>query len=118
LGSYLYKFEDDLTQREAPSQPKGSPLALTSIEAFIVDNNSLRYLPLGSEGTPFDHGTLFCVSTFRKQYYYCASDPEQALVWVNSIMEAKQEAIKRSMGHAQEDSHPNRGNILIGSAVT
>ncbi|GAX20954.1 hypothetical protein FisN_1Lu385 [Fistulifera solaris] len=106
LGSYLYKFEDHVTQRDTPSHPKGSPLALSSLEAFIVDNNSLRCLPIGNERTPLEVGTLFCVSTFRKQYYYCASDHEQALVWVNSIMEAKQEAVKRSMGHAQTDSYP------------
>jgi hypothetical protein len=106
LGSYLYKFEDHVPQRDAFSHPKGSPLTLSSVEAFIVDNNSLSFLPFDSERTPFEAGTLFCVSTFRKQYYYCANDPEQALVWVNSIMETKQEAVKRSMGHAQKDSYP------------
>lgn len=106
LGSYLYKFEDDGSKRGAPSHPKGSPLDLSSIEAYTVDNDTLKNLSLNSDRRPLEAGTVFCVSTFRKQYYYCVSDHEQATVWVNSILEARQEAIKRSMGHAQKDSYP------------
>lgn len=106
LGSYLYKFEDDNSKRGAPSRPKGSPLALSSIEVYVVGDNDLRNLAIDRETLPFEDGTVFCVSTFRKQYYYCVSDHEQATVWVNSILEARQEAIKRSMGHAQKDSYP------------
>ena len=107
LGSYLYKFEDDgFNKKDAPSHPKGSPLALDSIEAYIVDKDALRNLSLDQERRFLEAGTVFCVSTFRKQYYYCVSDHEQATVWVNSILDARQEAIKRSMGHAEKDSYP------------
>lgn len=106
LGSYLYKFDDEGYKKVAPSQPKGSPLALSSIDVYIVDKDDLRNLSFEGQREFLEAGTVFCVSTFRKQYYYSVSDHEQATVWVNSILDARQEAIKRSMGHADKDSYP------------
>jgi hypothetical protein len=105
LGSFLYKFADNLERQ----QPKGSPLPVDTIDVFLVEQGDSR----GFEGVFLDESSVpsgcksvFCVSTFRKRFYYAVADREQALLWVNALLEAKQEAVRRSMGHAHEDSYP------------
>jgi len=105
LGSYLYKFED-----ATRPNPKGSPVPLEAVDVHLINlaypddvdtmgEESLRQLPVG-------YGGVFVVCTLRKKYYYATSSREEALTWVNSIRQARQEAITRSMGHAPSDSYP------------
>jgi hypothetical protein len=106
LGSFLYKFSDNAEQQ----QPKGSPLPIDMIEVFPLEQkgNSRDFegVFLNESSMPSGCKSVFCVSTFRKRYYYAVTDREQALLWVNALLEAKQDAIRRSMGHAHEDSYP------------
>jgi len=97
LGSFLYPFKttEDL-------DPKGSPLPLELIDVCIVDSDEdlhgieliLKHLPQGFDG-------MFTISTLGKTRFYAVANDEEAVAWVNSLREAKQEAITRSMGHSK-----------------
>lgn len=106
LGSYLYKFTDTYS-----TTPKGSPIQIDAVNVNLIGSTSdisfddqgvaeaLQSLPRGCDA-------VFVVSTLRKRHYYATSDRDQALTWVNSLRQARQEAITRSMGHAPSDSYP------------
>mmetsp|Transcript_29041 Transcript_29041/g.70074 ORF Transcript_29041/g.70074 Transcript_29041/m.70074 type:complete len:259 (-) Transcript_29041:186-962(-) len=97
-GSYLYKFKD-----RASTTPKGSPIDIESLDVEIVRSTSaigvVSPLPPGYTST-------FCVSTFRKKNYYAVIDNEEANVWVQSLLEARQDVITRRMGHANQVPYP------------
>lgn len=117
LGSYLYKFVG------GKQQPKGTPVPVDSMDVFLVINNNNNKddnIARMSNNLPAGYTTMFCVSTLRKKYYYACTSREQALTWVNSLHEARQEAVRRSMGHAVKDSYPKSwlyfdslGNSLV-----
>jgi len=106
LGSFLYKFIDS-----SSSNPKGTPLPVESVDIHIVSSpdadddvsgiaEAFWMLP------PEQRNCVFVVSTLRKKYYYAASSRDDALAWVNSVQQARQEAITRGMGHAPDGSYP------------
>ena len=102
LGSFLYKFPDD---ERHDQQPKGSPIPIDEADVHLVgvhEDSAVSFckdmLTAGS--------TVICVSTLRKRNYYACSTREEALTWLNSLREAKQEVVTRSMGHASQDSYP------------
>lgn len=107
LGSYLYKFVDP---QSANAGPKGTPIPLETIDAVqvvegpVLDNNDIAEALLR---TPPMYTTVVCVSTFRKRHYFAARSREEATLWVNSVQEARQEAIRRALGHAPKDSYPS-----------
>ena len=109
LGGYLYKFTNDM---DPTKEPKGSPLPISSVDINLLDSNdatqqldaavALELLP-----PPACQG-LFLVSTLRKKHYYATTTAEDAETWVNSLRQAREEAIKRSMGHAPAGSYPTK----------
>jgi len=105
LGSFLYKFIDDTN----PSRPpKGSPIPVDSIDVNFLEGTALDSDNVaGGVELPPDCSSVFVVSNLRKKQYFAAQNREQAMTWVNSLREARQEAITRSMGHAPDDSYPN-----------
>lgn len=97
-GSYLYKFKD-----RTSNIPKGSPFEIKSLHAEPVDNG--RGIPeLGN--LPAGYSSIFVVSTLRRMHYYSVVDNEEAMLWVRSIREARQECITRNMGHATNFPYP------------
>jgi len=69
------------------------------IERDDVDFN-LQHLPEGCKA-------MFVVSTFGKKQYFAVASEEDALTWVNSLNQARQEAITRRMGHAKNMPYPS-----------
>jgi PH domain len=109
LGSYLYKFKNDrgdlLSQK-----PNGSPVRIDDINVHIVNSADRDGNDAVVAIHSFDnitHLSVFCVSTFRKNYYYACTNHDEAMVWVNTLREAHQEVITRTMGHASKDSFPS-----------
>jgi hypothetical protein len=113
LGSYLYKFKDDAGRNLLLQQPNGAPVRLDQMNVYLVttrsdhdDQEALVALHLMNKSARDDDSCIFCVSTFRKKYYYVCSSHEEALIWVNTLREASQECVTRTMGHAIKDSFP------------
>ena len=103
LGKYCYRFTDT-----SASSPKGSPVPVEAINVHVCDRgdddlDDMRfiwdYLPPGCSA-------IFTVSTFGKTQYFAVSTREEATTWVNSLREARQAAITRSMGHASHVPYP------------
>lgn len=114
LGSYLYKFKCDDGRNLLNEQPNGAPVRLDHMNVYLVATNSgyddydaLIAQNLLNQNTRDDGSCIFCIVTFRKKYYYACSDHEEALLWVNTLREACQESVKRTMGHAAKDSFPS-----------
>lgn len=114
LGSYIYRFNNHQS-----TSPKGSPIELNGLNAFIVDSNGdvkgagftddmfmddggigLDYVLMKSSLPP-GVDTVFCLASFGKQKFYATKSREDAVAWVNSINQARQEAITRRMGHSK-----------------
>lgn len=113
LGSYLYKFKDDSGRNLLHQQPNGSPVRLDHMNVYLVtpksghdDQDALIALNLLKRTARDDDSCIFCVATFRKKYYYACSNQEDALLWVNTLREACQECVTRTMGHAVQHSFP------------
>lgn len=119
LGSYLYKFKYNTihTDQQEQQQPNGAPVRLDHLNVYLVTSkasssyeDSIVYLASRKTGSIYPSSSsscIFCVSTFRKKYYYSCRNHEDAIVWVNTLREASQECIKRNMGHAVSDSYPS-----------
>jgi hypothetical protein len=123
LGSYIYKFawadgglDDEKNKRRSP---KGSPIAVVSISnSRIVDisgsateseydlaiKEALQSLP--AQALSAYTYTCFAVERFDKTTYYAVDSFDMAFTWKKAVETAKQEAIRRNMGHAPPDSIP------------
>ena len=87
--------------------PKGKPIFLQSIEHVeAISINS------ANSNISIEHGLLYymlpsmfssmlVIHMARKTQFYLLDDPDEAAVWVNSLRQAKQETITRSMGHSR-----------------
>jgi len=102
-GSFLYKFSTATSP-----DPKGSPFDLESVEAGIASTDFVDAASQLGSG----YRALVTVSTLRKQHVYAVANAEEARVWMQSIDQAKQEAITRRMGHANHVPYPTRWKHL------
>lgn len=100
-GAYLYKFKSMTS-----TTPKGSPFEVEQLAIDIlrtrqqaVDFSEIGNLPPG-------YTSIFAVSTLRRRHYYAVSDEEEAMLWVRSLKEARQEGVTRRMGHASNVPYP------------
>lgn len=103
LGKYCYRFTDT-----SALEPKGSPVPVEAVNVHICDRSDddmddmqfiWDYLPPGCSA-------IFSASTFGRTQYFAVSTREEASTWVNSLREARQAAITRSMGHASHVPYP------------
>jgi hypothetical protein len=107
IGSYLYKFKTPSSK-----SPKGSPLALESIETQMVSIASRSASLAGVEFAmeqhhlPSGYSAVFQVSTLRKRHYYAVSSREEALAWIHSLSQGRQETMTRNLGHAANVPYP------------
>lgn len=107
LGSYVYKFNQypETGQSGGSSENiKGSPIPIDSMDVYLIERDEL--FDLFSVDLPLGYTAVLCLSTLTKTQYYAVHDREEGLTWVNSLRQAKEEAVKRSMGHAMIDSYP------------
>jgi hypothetical protein len=102
VGGYMYKFTD-----ESSKAPKGSPLPVEELDVYLLDD--LRDVDGVDDYTTLsldDYQGFFCVATLRKRHYYAVKTREDALVWVNTLRQARQDSITRRMGHAGDQPYP------------
>mmetsp|Transcript_3888 Transcript_3888/g.8285 ORF Transcript_3888/g.8285 Transcript_3888/m.8285 type:complete len:236 (+) Transcript_3888:79-786(+) len=114
LGGYLYRFKD-----ENGSTPKGAPITVDITEARIISrgdtstsnefNCLLDLLPDGCD-------TVFEVSSLAKTQYFAVESREEALAWVNSIRQMRQDSITRNMGHSKGMPYPKQWESFDASA--
>jgi len=103
LGSYLYKFANN---NESSTEPKGAPLHIEGVDAHVIDSDF--DLGIAVHALPPGYTTVIAVSTLRKKQYYACPSREDAIAWINSLREARHEAVTRYMGHAATDSYPSQ----------
>ena len=115
-GSYLYRFLT-LSSRS----PKGTPIALKGVSARIIDSEDDDIdgdgLEAIMENLPPGVNAIFALSSFGKSRYFAVATREEAVTWVNSIREARQESITRSMGHSKMP-YPKSWNYFDRVAAT
>jgi hypothetical protein len=96
-GSYIFKFNN-----KSSPVPKGSPFQVKNLDVDIATGQEfpeLAKLPPG-------YSSVFCISTLRRKHYYAVADKDEALTWVRSLQETRQESITRNMGHANHVPYP------------
>jgi len=97
LGEYLYRFKTEVSK-----EPKGAPTPHKMIDAKIIDEDQdLDGMEFTLKKLPSGFKYVFAVSTFSKTQYFAVSSREECVTWVNTLREAKQGAITRSMGHSE-----------------
>jgi len=102
-GSYLYKFKD-----ETSPVPKGAPFDVETLSASSTNSTDgseeVRLAEFGN--IPPGYTSIFTVSTLRRKHYYAVSDNEEAMMWIRSLQQARQETITRNMGHSASMPYP------------
>ena len=112
LGGYLYRFKD-----ENGSTPKGAPITIDTTDARIIsrddtDGNEFNIL---LDLVPDGH-TVFEVSSLTKTQYFAVESREEAVAWVNSLRQMRQDAITRNMGHSKDVPYPKKWESFDASA--
>ncbi|CAB9496926.1 expressed unknown protein [Seminavis robusta] len=101
IGNYLYKFKGD----SSPA-PKGTPFSVDMLENNLLLAHQEDDMSPAFANLPPGYDSIFTVSTFGKKHYYAVSNRDEALTWVNSLRQSRQEAITRAMGHAGHMPYP------------
>jgi len=104
IGSFLYKFKT-----QSAATPKGTPLSLEKIESDLLLSPAQQQaddMAVAFSLLPPGYDSIFTVSTFGKKHYYAVASREEALSWVNTLRQQRQETITRSMGHAANMPYP------------
>ena len=101
IGNYLYRFKDSQSLT-----PKGAPVPLEQANVRLLSSSNhddgVEFVTL-----PSNVQAVVVVSTsLRKKQYYGVSSREEAIMWLNSIEDGRQEAIRRSMGHTRDVPYP------------
>ncbi|KAL7546067.1 hypothetical protein ACHAWF_009407, partial [Thalassiosira exigua] len=112
VGEYLYRFKD-----EGGSSPKGAPIPVTTLDARIVSNGddegefglAFNLLPEGCTA-------VFEISSVGKTQYFAVETREEAMTWVNSLQQMRQDAITRNMGHSRDVPYPPAWKSFDASA--
>ena len=114
IGGYMYKFAD-----ESSRAPKGSPVSVDEMDVHMLDDwhkDIDGISDVDSLRLPHYEG-YFCISTLRKRQYYAVATREDALVWVNTLRQARQDTITRTMGHARNQVYPYEYFDALGSSL-
>jgi hypothetical protein len=96
-GSFLYKFKDD-----TGVVPKGAPFDVETLATATADDQVVAEFA----SMPPGYTAIFCVSTLRRRHYYAVADQEESMIWVRSLLQARQETVTRNMGHASNIPYP------------
>ena len=107
LGGYVYKFTND---NDPTKEPKGTPLDISIVEINLLDGENMSQAHDAALAfsllPPPGCQAGFMLSTLRKKHYYATATMQDAETWINALRQARDEAIKRNMGHAQKHSYP------------
>ena len=99
LGSYLYRFET------AHGTLKGSPVLISSLNVHVLDDmddDKAVSLAVRWASRRFEPSAILCLRTLTQSHYYACASSADARVWLTSICDAQQEAVRRSMGHVAD----------------
>ena len=110
MGGYLYRFKD-----EYGSTPKGAPITIDVTEARIISRGDNEFNSL-LDLLPDSCDTVFEVSSLAKTQYFAVESREEALAWVNSIRQMRQDSITRNMGHSKDIPYPKQWESFDASA--
>mmetsp|Transcript_16510 Transcript_16510/g.35882 ORF Transcript_16510/g.35882 Transcript_16510/m.35882 type:complete len:246 (-) Transcript_16510:176-913(-) len=118
LGEYLYRFKD-----EGGSTPKGSPIPVATADARIIstDDGPGEFSDIGEINVvlnllPAGYSAVFVVSSIGKTQYFAVENREEAMLWVNSLRQMRQDAITRNMGHSKDIPYPAEWKSFDASA--
>lgn len=105
LGNYVYRFSN------SKEQPKGAPVPVDVASSHaVVQGGEWDGIHYGMEfvldSLPPGYDSVFALSTFGKTQYFAVSSKLECTTWINSLQEARQAAITRSMGHAAHVPYP------------
>jgi hypothetical protein len=105
VGSFLYKFANATDPHRGP---KGRHWRIESIDAVVMTEAHWHQdnLSLALQTLPPEYTTVVRVSTLDHTQYFACHSREDAQVWIQSIQEARPEAIRRRLGHAAADAVP------------
>jgi hypothetical protein len=107
IGGYLYKFENDSSKT-----PKGSPIPVDAVDVHIFNDLSQLKTVL-----PANYSTVICISSLRKESYFALPTKQEAQVWLNTIQQARQENVRRKMGHAAGVPYPHQYWDTLGESL-
>lgn len=113
LGEYLYRFKD-----EDGSSPKGAPIPAATTDARIITSNDVEdgeFSPV-LDVLPDGCNAVFEVSSIGKTQYFAVESREEAMLWVNSLRQMRQDAITRNMGHSKDIPYPKEWKSFDASA--
>ena len=104
LGSYLYKFKND-----NGSSPKGSPLPIETSEVRMIsrDDVAADEFNIVTDCLPPDCNAVFEVTSVGKTQYFAVQSREEAMIWVNSLRQMRQDTITWKMGHSKGIPYPS-----------
>lgn len=113
IGEYVYRFQD-----EDSLTPKGSPLPVATTDARVISNDELAS---GDFGVIFDLlpegcNAMFELSSIGKTQYFAVESREEAMMWVNSLRQMRQDSITRNMGHSKDIPYPQAWKAFDASA--
>mmetsp|Transcript_34415 Transcript_34415/g.56237 ORF Transcript_34415/g.56237 Transcript_34415/m.56237 type:complete len:242 (-) Transcript_34415:29-754(-) len=113
LGEYVYRFKD-----EDGSTPKGSPIPVATTDARIIsdhddENGEFRIV---HDLLPEGCNAVFEISSIGKTQYFAVESREEAMIWVNSLRQMRQDAITRQMGHSKNIPYPPEWKSFDASA--
>lgn len=119
LGEYLYRFKD-----EDGKSPKGSPIPVATVDARIVSNDNAHGSEFSDIGEfnlvldmmPEGYDVMIVVSSIGKTQYFAVEGREEAMTWVNSLRQMRQDAVTRNMGHAKDIPYPKEWKSFDASA--
>jgi hypothetical protein len=98
IGNYLYRFKDSQSLT-----PKGAPVPLEQASSRLMSSEEygVEFVAL-----PPSVRAVVIVYTLTTKQYYGVSSREEAMVWLNSLQDGRQEATRRSMGHTRDVPYP------------
>jgi len=95
---------------------------VTTMEAEVSHRASRRDIDTSNEFNclldllPDGCDTVFEVSSLSKTQYFAVESREEAMAWVNSIRQMRQDSITRNMGHAKDIPYPKQWESFDASA--
>ena len=101
LGPYLYRFET------THGTLKGSPVLISPLNIHVLDDMDVdKAVPLAVRWASrrFEPSAILCLRTLTQSHYYACASSADARLWLTSICDAQQEAVRRSMGHVANAS--------------
>lgn len=103
VGNFLYKFVD-----ESSRAPKGSPLPVEEMDVYLLEDlySNVDGIDQHDSLALDNFEGFFCIATLRKRQYFAVQTTDDARVWVNTLRQARQDAITRRMGHARDQPYP------------